>query len=59
MFFLFSYPPYCDEQDTPCPLPLFHVLPPVTSPFHDLKMLQVLLASAQTLDTVLIKRKSY
>jgi len=29
VFFLFSYPLYCDKPDTPCPPSLFHVLPPV------------------------------
>lgn len=59
MLFLSSYPPYGDKQDTPCP-PLIVPCPSTCiSPFHDLKMLQVLLASAQTPDIVLIKRKSY
>lgn len=59
MLFLFSYPQYCDKQDTPCP-PLAVPCPSTCiSPFHDLKMLQVLPASAQTPDIVLIKRKSY
>lgn len=59
MLFLSSYPPFCDKQDTPCP-PLIVPCPSTCiSPFHDLKMLQVLLASAQTPDIVLIKSKSY
>lgn len=56
-FFLFPYPPYGDEQGT---MSSTTVLCPSTSigPFHDLKMLQVPLTSAQTPDTVFIKRKS-
>lgn len=59
MLFLLSYPPYCDEPDTAMSSTI--VLCPFTciSHFHDLKMLQVLLALAQTPDIVLIKSKFY